>query len=60
MVHLGKIKWPFYEILVAILAHKVCLLRKLLPRANTFLAQCQYLERFPQNLSKKLSFIVKM
>ena len=33
MVHLGKLKWQFHEMLVAMLTCKICLVGKLLPRA---------------------------
>ena len=32
MVHVGKIKWPFYELLAAMVTHEGCLVGKLLPR----------------------------
>ena len=33
MVHLGKLKWPFDELLVAMVTCKMCLVGKLLSRA---------------------------
>ena len=58
MVPLLRMKWPSYEMLVAMVTHRMCLVGKSASKGLfTFLAQCQHLELFPQYFRKKLSSI---
>ena len=44
----------FYELVVAMVTHEVFSWKIASKCLFTFLAQCQHLERFPQNAHKKL------